>query len=115
MNVRMSEKTNSPEIKDLPVWCQPEAPLGSAVRYLASISPSIDWVCISKWKGRVLKPGPSIGSRSRQSRIRVTISDAAGKRLGRLEVGSARAKAFGSEEESRIRKIASELGNVWRE
>lgn len=115
MNTRMSAKTKSPEMQDLPVWCQPEAPLGSAVRYVASLSPAINWVGVSRWKGKVLKPGPSIGTRARKSKLDFPILDPAGKRVGRLEVESGLPEAFGAEQEMMIKKVAAELGAVWPE
>jgi GAF domain-containing protein len=54
-----------------PVWYQPEAPLGAAVRYLASLSSRFNWVGIYLLKGKVLELGPYLGSKPRHVRIPV--------------------------------------------
>jgi L-methionine (R)-S-oxide reductase len=54
-----------------PVWYQPEAPLGSAVRYVASLSPRFDWVGIYILKGQFLELGPFLGAETDHRRIRV--------------------------------------------
>lgn len=58
-----------------PVWFQPDAPLGSAVRYVAGLSPKFNWVGIyvlknSKGKS-VLELGPYIGAATEHTRIAV--------------------------------------------
>jgi L-methionine (R)-S-oxide reductase len=62
---------NEPETITLPVWYQPEAPLGSAVRYLASLSPRFNWVGIYILNGKMLELGPYIGAPSEHTRIPV--------------------------------------------
>jgi GAF domain-containing protein len=59
----------SPE--DTPVWYHPDSPLGSAVRYVASLSPKFNWVGIYVLKGKHLELGPYIGAPSEHTRIRV--------------------------------------------
>jgi GAF domain-containing protein len=54
-----------------PVWYQPEAPLGSAVRYVASLSPKFNWTGIYILKGDMLELGPYIGAKSEHTRIPV--------------------------------------------
>lgn len=54
-----------------PVWYQPEAPLGSAVRYLASLSSRFDWVGIYFLKGQFLELGPFLGKETEHTRIPV--------------------------------------------
>jgi L-methionine (R)-S-oxide reductase len=54
-----------------PVWYQPEAPLGSAVRYLAALSPRFDWVGIYVLKGDTLVLGPFIGESTEHRKIPV--------------------------------------------
>jgi L-methionine (R)-S-oxide reductase len=44
-----------------PVWFDPLSPLGSAVRYIASLSPKYHWVGVYIWDGKKLKLGPYIG------------------------------------------------------
>lgn len=61
-------KENSPE---MPFWYRPEAPLGSAVRYIAALSPKFDWVGIYVLKGRQLVLGPYIGAETEHKRIPV--------------------------------------------
>lgn len=54
---------------NLPVWYQPEAPLGSAVRYVASLSPKFNWTGIYILKGKTLHLGPYIGAETNHTRI----------------------------------------------
>jgi GAF domain-containing protein len=71
---RSESKRLSREERDLsrlPVWYQPEAPLGSAVRYVASLSPRFNWVGIYVLKGKFLELGPFIGAETDHSRIPV--------------------------------------------
>ena len=56
---------------DWPVWYDPSAPLGSAVRYVASMSGLFNWVGIYALKGKVLELGPFIGEESPHRRIPV--------------------------------------------
>lgn len=56
---------------DQPVWYQPEAPLGSAVRYVASLSPNFHWVGIYILKGKSLVLGPFLGEPTEHKRIQV--------------------------------------------
>ena len=56
---------------DGPVWYQPESPLGSAVRYVASLSPRFNWVGIYVLKGKTLVLGPYVGAESEHTRIPV--------------------------------------------
>lgn len=54
-----------------PVWFEPAAPLGSAVRYVASLSPKFNWVGIYLLKGDHLELGPYIGAPTEHQRIPV--------------------------------------------
>ncbi len=54
-----------------PVWYQPLAPLGSAVHYVASLSPKFNWVGIYILKGKTLELGPFIGAATEHKRIPV--------------------------------------------
>lgn len=54
-----------------PIWYQPQAPLGSAVRYLAAQSPKFNWVGIYLLKGQYLELGPYIGVETDHRRIPV--------------------------------------------
>ena len=58
---------------DWPVWYQPEAALGSAVRYVASLSPDFNWVGIYLLKGKTLELGPFIGEETEHTRIPVGV------------------------------------------
>jgi GAF domain-containing protein len=55
----------------MPVWYQPQAPLGSAVRYVSSLSPKFNWVGIYLLKGKTLELGPYIGAKTEHTRIKV--------------------------------------------
>ncbi len=59
------------DLGSFPVWYQPEAPLGSAVRYLASLSSKFNWVGIYILNGKMLELGPYIGAPSEHTRIPV--------------------------------------------
>jgi GAF domain-containing protein len=56
---------------DQPVWYQPEAPLGSAVRHVASLSPHFNWVGIYILRGKSLVLGPFLGEPTEHKRIPV--------------------------------------------
>lgn len=56
---------------DWPVWYHPSAPLGSAVRYIASLSPKYNWVGIYTLNQKTLKLGPFLGKESPHRLIRV--------------------------------------------
>lgn len=59
------------KFESLPLWYQPEAPLGSAVRYIASLSPKFNWVGIYILKGNTLHLGPYLGAPTEHRRIPV--------------------------------------------
>ena len=54
-----------------PVWYQALSPLGSAVHYIASLSPKFNWVGIYILKGKTLELGPFIGAQTEHRRIPV--------------------------------------------
>jgi GAF domain-containing protein len=55
--------------QELPVWYNPLSPQGSAVHYVASLSPRFNWVGIYVLKGKFLELGPYIGAKSEHTRI----------------------------------------------
>ena len=59
------------DLKDLPVWFQPEAPLGSAVRYVTGLSGKFQWVGIYLLQGKTLVLGPFLGEKTNHTRIPV--------------------------------------------
>ena len=65
------KKSREPVTPDQPVWFQPEAPLGSAVRHVASLSPDFHWVGIYELHGKTLVLGPYIGEATSHRRIPV--------------------------------------------
>lgn len=54
---------------DWPLWYFPDAPLGSAVRYIASLSSKFNWVGIYILKGSALELGPFLGEDTPHTRI----------------------------------------------
>lgn len=56
---------------DWPAWYTPQSPLGSAVKYVAALSPRFNWVGIYVLKGQVLELGPYIGAKTDHTRIKV--------------------------------------------
>ncbi|MCC7442873.1 MAG: GAF domain-containing protein [Bdellovibrionales bacterium] len=56
---------------DAPTWFDPLSPLGSAVRYVASLSPKYNWVGIYELKGKTLVLGPFLGAETEHRRIPV--------------------------------------------
>jgi GAF domain-containing protein len=54
-----------------PVWFDPLSPLGSAVRYVATLSPRFNWVGIYILNGDMLELGPYLGAASDHTRIPV--------------------------------------------
>ena len=57
--------------KDVPVWYFPNSPLGSAVRYIASLSPNFHWVGIYILNGNMLELGPFVGEDTPHKKIPV--------------------------------------------
>jgi len=137
---------------DQPVWYQPDAVLGSAVRHVASLSPQFNWVGIYVLKGNFLELGPYLGAKTEHTRIAigrgicgnavttdrdqnianvhahenylacnletqselvVLIRNSKGKILGQIDIDSHTLNAFGPEEETSVRKVAQELGELW--
>lgn len=64
------QRSPSP-LKEFPVWMQPEAPLGSAVRYVAGLSGKFQWVGIYLLRGKTLVLGPYLGAKTEHERIPV--------------------------------------------
>lgn len=56
---------------DWPVWYQPGALVGSAIRHVASLSPHFDWVGFYELKGKSLQLGPYLGAPTEHVRIPV--------------------------------------------
>ncbi len=145
----MAVKSISP---DWPVWYDPSSPLGSAVRYVASLSPRFNWVGIYILKGKALELGPYIGAKTDHTRIPVgkgvcgtavaenadqnvpdvrlhgnylacsletrselvvLVRDEKGRILGQIDIDSHSVNAFGPDEQSSVRKVANELGELW--
>src|SRR3954469_21315637 len=67
------KETLTPIRPGMPVWYQPQAVLGSAVRYVSSLSPRFNWVGIYVLKGDTLELGPYIGASTEHTRIRVGV------------------------------------------
>lgn len=61
----------SGSLESLPIWCDPAAPIGSAVRYVASLSSKFNWVGVYVLKGESLELGPYIGAPTEHKRIKV--------------------------------------------
>ena len=101
-----------------PVWYDPLSPLGSAVRYVASLSPHFNWVGISVAKKSGLVLGPFIGPECEttgKSQLVVLIQNAAGKVLGQIDIKSHTLNTFGLSEEEAVRHVSKELGVLWPE
>jgi GAF domain-containing protein len=138
----------------MPVWYQPSAPLGSAARYVASLSPKFNWVGIYVLKGKNLELGPFIGKPTEHRRIPVgkgvcgmavaknrnlnvpdvsqepnylacsletkselvvLIRDRKGKILGQIDIDSHTPRAFSTQDEESVGRVARELGELWPE
>lgn len=59
--------------QSFPVWYDPLSPMGSAVRYVASLSPFFDWVGVYILKGDTLELGPYLGEPSEHTRIPIGV------------------------------------------
>lgn len=122
-----------PEKKaDLPVWYYPEVPLGSAARYIASLSPYFNEVRIFELKNKsfVLETfvGPDFGPKKNpktksKKKIKeekilelvVLIKNKKGKALGQVTIHSYFLPEFSPEEVEAVRQVAKELGELWPE
>lgn len=155
MTLKKAAQTRAPKLpqwNELPHWYDPAATLGSAVRYIASLSPLFNWVGIYVLKGKTLELGPFMGKPSEHTRIQVgkgicgtavaenadqnvpdvskvsnylscsaetrselvvLIRDKAGAILGQVDIDSHTTNAFGKDEEEAVRKVATELGELW--
>ena len=102
-------------VQELPVWYNELAPLGSAVRYIASLSPAFRWVAIFAWKGSTLELGPCIGSPAKESSSvwAEPVLDSSGKLLGQIEIEIALGSTIDDEVKNTITRIAKELGELW--
>lgn len=125
--IRTSRKAG-PILPQWPVWYFPDAPLGSAVKYIASLSPRWDWVGIyilkHKAKRKEFVLGPFIGvqdissesdqliSPLRSAKLTVPIQDRNDKIIGQLCLGLQFEGPMSPEEEKDIRRVALELG-LW--
>ena len=56
-----------------PVWYDPLSPIGSAVRYVASLSPFFAWVGVYVLKGDTLELDPYLGEPSEHTRIPIGV------------------------------------------
>src|SRR3954467_1622364 len=66
-----SRAASKPVEPRMPVWYQPQAALGSAVRYVSALSPKFNWVGIYLLKGKFLELGPYIGAKTDHTKIPV--------------------------------------------
>lgn len=118
---------------DWPLWYDSAAPFGSALRYIASLSPRVKWAAVFKKtnsrKGARLEAGPSIGKAiGRQAignktanvtRLVFPIGDRSGRCLGELAVELLPADPNPTDAQpddqvdDMIRKVAKELGELW--
>ncbi len=57
------------DLLKFPVWYQPEAPLGAAVRYVTGLSGKFQWVGIYLLEGKTLVLGPYLGAHTDHKRI----------------------------------------------
>jgi GAF domain-containing protein len=75
MKQKWKKQADSREAKEVklewPLWYHPDSPLGSAVRYVASLSPRFNWVGIYILRGDLLVLGPFLGAATEHTRIRV--------------------------------------------
>jgi len=138
----------------VPHWYDSLSPLGSAVRYIASLSPLFHWVGIYKLIGNNLILGPFMGEKTEHKKIPigkgicgtavqkntdlnipdvskienylscsletrselvVLIRNKKNKILGQIDIDSHVLNAFTEENEKKIKKIADELGELWKE
>lgn len=106
MNNKMRKRTRIPPLQELPCWFQPEAPVGSAVRHIASLSRKI---------AGVVGPGASIGEPGpARSRWRVpipAISGPMGKPARFFEINCLEAPS--EEEKAAVAQVAAELSELW--
>src|SRR4051812_45307811 len=91
-----------------PVWYFPDTPLGSAVRYIASLSPHFTWIGISILKNKVFELGPHLGAARQNTRFEwsVEIQNKKGKTLGRIEIDTYSEVTVRLDEEILIRQVA---------
>ena len=112
-NNTVSKSTTSISI-DWPVWYDPAAPLGSAVRHIASLSAKIHWVHLDVVEGNSMKAGPRIGDPSLtefpESVKQFLLGTRKGLKLGQLRVGCTHLQP---EVEHLIQSVIDEWISFW--
>ena len=104
----------SKPLQDLPAWYQPEAPIGSAVRYVASLCSQAAGVEVVRPGGRAFRLGRCGGARglARLPGLEVSLGEGASKK-GTLRVYLREHCALGESERQRILEVVRELGERW--
>jgi hypothetical protein len=99
---------------EMPVWLQPEAIAGSAVRHVASLSADFDRVeWVPKKSARsVLSIGTPVSGASCHWSIDVR-AGAGGPKIGILRIFSRSATGFSDSVRLSVAKVADELGEQW--
>jgi len=64
-------KSHRATLENAPIWFDPLSPIGSAVKYIAALSPRFNWVGVYLLKGKFLELGPFIGEPSEHTRIAI--------------------------------------------
>lgn len=109
-----SAKKVAPPQTDLPPWLLPEAPAGSAVRYLAGALPRLMRVSIAIARGRRKLKGPTLGEGGKALPA-MPIAASNGKVLGWLTVATPQGEALSPADQAVVRRVITELGEKWLE
>jgi putative methionine-R-sulfoxide reductase with GAF domain len=98
-----------------PLWYLPENPTGSALRYLAALSPQFQWIGIYLIRGSSIELGPHLGKAIENplSSLVTLVKNSRGKKVAQIEIQNPERSAFSAEEVEAVRKIAQELGELW--
>ena len=104
-----------------PVWYDPAAPLGSAVRYIAGLTSQVSWVGVFRRKGKGWVLGPCLGTRldvkpGQAVQLVVSLSVPIRDQLvGQIRIQSHAPVTLDMQTEKAIRQVAKELGELWPE
>ncbi len=100
-----------------PVWYQPEAVAGSAVRHVAALCSGVRGVelrCVrlKGFKEKTLALG-SCGTRSAKSAVKIPVFEAGGIRVAEFRLYFWPGRKLETEQEVQVRRVAQELGERW--
>lgn len=113
--MRSTSKSKAKAVIPLsPVWYQPEAVAGSAVRHVAALCSGVRGVELRFV--RLNKKALALGSceaRSAKSAVKVPVLEAGGRKVAEFRLYFWPGRMLETEQEVQVRQVAQELGERW--